>query len=47
MTGPLSLLRRGWAVLQLGATMAGQILPAQAQPHPLDTSGLDAREAAR
>ena len=47
MTGPLHFLRRAAAALLLGTALAGPAAPAHAQANPLDTTVVDAREAAR
>lgn len=47
MTGLPSFLRRGVATAMLGAALAWPASPVHAQANPLDTTVVDAREAAR
>ena len=47
MTGLPHFLRRGAAALLLGTALAGPAAPTHAQANPLDTTVVDAREAAR
>ena len=47
MTGLPSSLRRGVTALLMGAALAWPVSPAHAQTNPLDTTVVDAREAAR